>query len=151
MGKQDKWKESLMRFREILVATELTETIKWGVPVYTLNGKHVAGIGAFKSYVGIWFFQGAFLKDPHKKLVNAQKGKEIKPYKKKPLIIPDELNAKIEMDQELKTGFDELSLSKQREYAEYISETKREETKLKRLEKIIPMIKEKIGLSDKYR
>lgn len=186
INKQDRWQEALMKFREIMLATELKETVKWGVPVYTLNGKHVAGMASFKSYVGIWFFQGAFLKDSYKKLVNAQEGKtkalrqfrfpsieeadyelvkeyvaeaiqnqkegkEIKPDKKKLLIIPDGLKAKFEDDEKLKTCFDEISLSKQREYAEYISEAKREETKLKRLEKILPMIKEKIGLNDKYR
>ena len=78
-------------------------------------------------------------------------GQEIKPDLKKPLIIPVELKTKFETDQELKNCFDELTLSKQREYSEYISEAKREETKLKRLEKIIPMIRQKIGLNDKYR
>ena len=82
---------------------------------------------------------------------NQKDGKEIKPEKKKPLIIPDELKVKFEIDQELKGHYEELTLSKQREYAAYISEAKRHETKLKRLDKIIPMIKEKIGLSDKYR
>ena len=143
-------------------------------------------MGAFKSYVGIWFFQGAFLKDPHKKLINAQEGKtkalrqlrfasneeldyelvkeyvseaiqnqeegkEIKPEKNKPLIIPDELEVNFELDKELKKCFEELTLSKQREYAAYISEAKREATKQNRIKKIIPMIKQKIGMSDKYR
>lgn len=186
IARHDKWKEPLLKFREIMLATELTETIKWGSPVYTLGGKHVAGMGAFKSYVGIWFFQWAFLKDPYKKLINAQEGKtlalrqlrfatneeldyelvkeyvaeaiqnqkegkEIKPDLKKPLVIPDELKAKFESDKELKKCFRELTLSKQREYAEYISDAKREETKQKRIEKIIPMIKKKIGMSDKYK
>lgn len=186
IARHDKWKEPLLKFREIMLATELTETIKWGSPVYTFGGKHVAGMGAFKSYVGIWFFQGAFLKDPYKKLINAQEGKtlalrqlrfatneeldyelvkeyvaeaiqnqkegkEIKPDLKKPLVIPDELKAKFESDKELKKCFRELTLSKQREYAEYISDAKREETKQKRIEKIIPMIKKKIGMSDKYK
>ena len=31
-------------------------------------------MAAFKSYVGIWFFQGVFLSDPHRMLVNAQDG-----------------------------------------------------------------------------
>ncbi|MCK5210721.1 MAG: YdeI/OmpD-associated family protein [Cyclobacteriaceae bacterium] len=61
------------------------------------------------------------------------------------------MKVKFKTDQELRSCFDDLSLSRQREFTEYISEAKREETKLKRLEKIIPMIKEKIGLSDKYR
>ena len=33
----------------------------------------MVGIGAFKSSVGLWFFQGLFLSDPEKKLVSAQK------------------------------------------------------------------------------
>ena len=51
--KQSRWNGPLQKFREILLETELLETIKWGVPVYTLNGKSVLGMGAFKSYVGI--------------------------------------------------------------------------------------------------
>ena len=54
----------------------LEENVKWGTPVYSLNGKNVVGITAFKSYVGLWFFQGIFLKDPFKYLVNAQEGGE---------------------------------------------------------------------------
>lgn len=184
--KQDIWQEPLLKFRDILLKTELEETIKWGVPVYTHKGKHVVGMSAFKSYVGLWFFQGAFLKDSKKILINAQEGKtkalrqlrftsteeidynvikeyiaeaiqnqkdgkEIKPDKKNPLIISGELKSVLETDPTLKTTFEQLKPFKQREYAEYISEAKRKETKRKRLDKIIPMIKQKIGLSDKYR
>ena len=35
----------------------------------------MAGIGAFKSYAGLWFFNGVFLKDPANVLINAQEGK----------------------------------------------------------------------------
>ena len=42
-------------------------------------------------------------------------------------------------------------MGKQREYSEYIIEAKREETKQKRVEKIIPMIKIGAGLNDKYK
>jgi uncharacterized protein YdeI (YjbR/CyaY-like superfamily) len=42
-------------------------------------------------------------------------------------------------------------MSKQREYADYIAEAKREETKTKRIEKIKPMILKNIGLNDKYK
>jgi uncharacterized protein YdeI (YjbR/CyaY-like superfamily) len=68
------WKDSLKRLRKIIITTELEETIKWGVPVYTIDGKNIVGLGAFKSYVGLWFFQGALLKDKKKKFVNAQEG-----------------------------------------------------------------------------
>ncbi|MGE0590034.1 MAG: YdeI family protein [Cyclobacteriaceae bacterium] len=68
-------KEELIRLRQILLDCKLTEEIKWGAPTYTYQGMNVAGIAAFKSYVGLWFHQGALLKDKEKKLINAQEGK----------------------------------------------------------------------------
>ena len=44
-----------------------------------------------------------------------------------------------------------ITLSQKREYAEYIIEAKKRETKIKRIVKIIPMIVEGKGLNDKYR
>ncbi len=64
----------LSELRSIIRETELKETIKWGTPVYTIAGKNVIGIGAFKSYFGLWFFQGVFLKDNAGVLINAQEG-----------------------------------------------------------------------------
>ncbi|WP_203532526.1 DUF1801 domain-containing protein [Draconibacterium halophilum] len=48
----------LMVLRDLLKSTELSETIKWGAPCYTVNGKNVIGLGVFKEHVAIWFFQG---------------------------------------------------------------------------------------------
>lgn len=73
--KHEIWNGELNKLISILRKTELEETIKWGVPTYTLNGKNVVGLAAFKSYVGIWFFNGVFLKDSCRKLFNAQEGK----------------------------------------------------------------------------
>ena len=183
---QPSWKLPLVNFRKMFLETELEETIKWGMPVYTIDGKNVLGMGAFKSYIGIWFFQGSFLSDPAKVLINAQdgktkgmrqmrftpeenidydlikhyvaeaiqnqkEGKEIKIETRKTLIIPNELSEVLAQDRKLQQAYDELSLYKRREYAEYIEVAKREETKQNRLYKIIPMIKAGIGLSDKYR
>ncbi|NQV53929.1 MAG: YdeI/OmpD-associated family protein [Flavobacteriales bacterium] len=67
-------KDELEILRSILLETELSETIKWGAPHYTLDGKIVLGIAGFKSYAGLWFHQGVFLKDPAKVLVSAQRG-----------------------------------------------------------------------------
>ena len=67
--------EALMLLRNIINLTELNESIKWSAPVYDLNGKNVIGLGAFKNHFGIWFFNGVFLKDKHKLLVNAQENK----------------------------------------------------------------------------
>ncbi|WP_103068051.1 YdeI/OmpD-associated family protein [Aquimarina sediminis] len=75
ISKNKRWNEALLLLRSIMLSTEMEENIKWGVPVYTINGKNVVGIGAFKSYVGIWFYQGVFLEDKNKVLINAQEGK----------------------------------------------------------------------------
>ena len=61
--------------RDIINSTEMEEALKWSAPVYTINGKNVVGLGAFKNHFGIWFFNGVFLKDEQKLLVNAQEGK----------------------------------------------------------------------------
>ena len=83
---------------------------------------------------------------------NAKAGKEIKPDRsKKELKIPSELNNEFKLNTKFKKQFDALSNSKQREYANYISEAKREQTKKKRLEKIKPMIISGVGLHDKYK
>lgn len=174
----------LDELRRILNSTELVETVKWGIPTYQIDKKNVVGIGAFKSYAGLWFFQGVFLKDEAKVLINAQEektkgmrqwrfgsvdevdeklilkyvheaiqnqkdGKEIKPEKKR-LIIPVELKEALASDTGLSEVFDKLNLTKKREFTEHIADAKRVETKQKRLKKIIPMIKEGIGLYDKY-
>jgi uncharacterized protein YdeI (YjbR/CyaY-like superfamily) len=69
------WEEEISTLREIITSTELEETIKWGGPVYTIGGKNVVGIGAFKNHCALWFFQGALLKENTALLENAQEGK----------------------------------------------------------------------------
>lgn len=69
------WIDILLRLQSLIRKTDLKETIKWGAPVYTIDNKNVVGIGAFKSYAGLWFFNGVLLKDANKVLVNAQEGK----------------------------------------------------------------------------
>ncbi|RZS93637.1 YdeI/OmpD-associated family protein [Aquimarina brevivitae] len=75
IDKHQDWEAELKKLRSLVLDSGLQETIKWGAPVYTLNGKNILGLGAFKSYVGIWFFQGALLEDKFNKLLNAQEGK----------------------------------------------------------------------------
>ncbi|KRB56851.1 hypothetical protein ASD98_09205 [Flavobacterium sp. Root186] len=66
------WEEELLLLKAIIDKTELKETTKWGGPVYVYEKKNVIGIGGFKDYFTIWFFNGVFLKDEKKKLINAQ-------------------------------------------------------------------------------
>lgn len=67
--------EALELLRDIMLSTELEETVKWSFPVYALKNKNVVSLGAFKNHFGIWFFNGVFLKDEHNLLTNAQDGK----------------------------------------------------------------------------
>lgn len=180
------WQEELRQLHEMIITTELEPTIKWGAPVYTLNDKNVIGIGAFKNHYGIWFFNGALLKENTSLLVNAQEGKtkalrqirfekgdkikpsvllpyikeaitnqkeelEIRPVIKKELVIPEELFTAFKEDRDLEHNFEQLTPGKQREYADYIIEAKKEATKLSRIRKITPMIKNGEGLNDKYK
>ena len=182
----DKYRELLIVIRDIICSTQLTETVKWGVPCYTINGKNVVGLAAFKNYVGLWFYQGALLNDKAGVLLNAQEqktkalrqwrfypsddinpellleyineainnqlqNKTIKPSRDKAVSIPPELQEAFDNDPELKTNFDKFTKGKQREFADHISEAKLEKTKRSRLQKIIPLITENIGLHDKYR
>jgi uncharacterized protein YdeI (YjbR/CyaY-like superfamily) len=183
--KNNSWSEELAFLKSIIVKTELVETTKWGGIVYVLNGKNVIGIGGFKNYFAIWFFNGVLLEDKKQLLVNAQEGvtkalrqwrftskeevneadvlnyikeaienekqgKTIKPEKKTPILsefFQKELNA----NPELAAAFEKFSAYKQYEFLEYIESAKREETKRSRIEKIVPMILNSIGLNDKYR
>lgn len=185
ISKYQKFSILLTEMRSILLSSDFVETMKWGMPTYTFNSKDVIGLGAFKSYCGLWFFQGAFLKDMHKVLQNAQEGKtkamrqwrfnpnsriELKLLRsyiiesidnenkglriktiKKPLVIAPEFNKVLSENKKLSKLFNELSLTKKREFSDYISEAKKEETKIKRLKKITPMIMNSIGLHDSYK
>ena len=180
------WQGELERLREILRSTELEEDVKWGAPCYTCDGKNVVGMAGFKSYFGLWFHQGALLKDDKHVLMNAQEGrtkalrqwrmqsgKDIKPAiiksyvreaiklvqegkqiaaaRKKPVVIPAELKNALRTNKAAGQRFKSLRLGLQREYSDYIADAKRDETKQKRIEKILPMIRSGAGLHDKYR
>ena len=186
IAEMEPWVEELMLLREIILTTGLKEEIKWGGPIYTLDGKNVVAIGGVKNFATIWFHQGVFLSDPEKVLVNAneertrglrqwrftsmkeikpalvkkyvmeavknaKEGKEIKPEKKAALAVPAELQAAFKKDKILKTAFQGLTPGRQREYLEYISEAKAEDTRLRRVAKCSPVILAGKGLNEKYK
>lgn len=180
------WRDELKTLRNVLRATKLEEEIKWGAPCYTHNGKNIVGIGAFKSYFGLWFHQGALLSDDKRFLINAQEGKtkalrqwrmtsarEIKPSiikryvkesighadagrtikadKNKPVLVPQELRNAMRRRKNATAAFNQLRKGAQREFAEYVADAKREDTKNRRIEKVLAMISDGKGLNDKYR
>jgi uncharacterized protein YdeI (YjbR/CyaY-like superfamily) len=65
------WQEEMQTLRSLLLEAGLKEERKWGNPCYTLNGKNVIMLGAFKEYCSLGFFKGSLLADPKGLLVAA--------------------------------------------------------------------------------
>jgi len=89
----------------------------------------------------------------HEAIKNQEDGRVLPPAKKsnKHSEIPDFLQKALEKDKKLKEAFQSLTDFKRKEFNEHIATAKQESTKQRRLEKIIPMILDGIGLNDKYR
>ncbi|MFD2101153.1 YdeI/OmpD-associated family protein [Flagellimonas iocasae] len=84
-------------------------------------------------------------------LDNQKKGLEVKAEKTTEVTIPELLQTELAKNTTLKTAFATFTPYKQKEFCEYIAEAKQEATKLRRLDKILPMIEKGIGLNDGYR
>ncbi len=105
-----------------------------------------------------WRFQSADEIDPVKIKSYLQEaiqtvidGKEIKPEKSVRKQPSGLLKETLSNDTSLQKAFEKLSPGKQKEYIEYINSAKQEKTKIARIEKIKPLIKEGKGLHDKYK
>ena len=72
---REKWQSEITKLREILLTMDLEETVKWMFPCYVHGKKNVVGIGGFKSYFGLWFYEGASMEDSQGVLISAQEGK----------------------------------------------------------------------------
>ncbi|MDX5585557.1 MAG: YdeI/OmpD-associated family protein [Aureibaculum sp.] len=81
---------------------------------------------------------------------NEKKGLKIK-VTKKPLILPPDLRKLLVENKLLTKTFNALTLTKKREFSDYISEAKQDETKAKRIEKIIPMFLNSKGFHENYK
>lgn len=179
------WSDELARLRRILKTTGLEETTKWGMPYYTDRGTSIVGMASFKTYFGLWFSQGALLRDEESVLINAQEGKtramrqwrmrsardiraaaikryvresvenaragkKVKPAPPRDVEVPPELELALKAQNGLR-AFGRLRPAQQGEFARYVGEAKRAETKARRIEKILPLIKAGSGLNDRYR
>jgi uncharacterized protein YdeI (YjbR/CyaY-like superfamily) len=76
------WHPILVAMRELAIECGLTEEVKWSVPCYTVNGKNVLMIHAFKEYCSIMFMKGALLTDPenilHRQTENVTAGRQLR-------------------------------------------------------------------------
>ncbi|MCB0733679.1 MAG: YdeI/OmpD-associated family protein [Flavobacteriales bacterium] len=76
------WGAELIQLRMLVLESGLMEEFKWKQPTYTLDGKNVLMVTAFKDYACISFFKGVLLDDPNNLLEfageNSQSGKLLK-------------------------------------------------------------------------
>jgi uncharacterized protein YdeI (YjbR/CyaY-like superfamily) len=82
LSKAKKWQEEFEKLRSIILESQLTEELKWGVPCYTFQNINVVLIHGFKEYCAMLFFKGALLKDPNGILIrqteNVQASRQIR-------------------------------------------------------------------------
>ncbi len=58
------WRRELSELRTLALQSGLTEELKWKHPCYTLNGKNVVILGAFREYCVMTFLKGSIMGDP---------------------------------------------------------------------------------------
>lgn len=75
MKEEKQWSKELKELSRIISKSGLEKTIKWGADVFTYEGKNLISYGGFKKFFAIWFYNGVFLKDKYKVLINAQESK----------------------------------------------------------------------------
>ncbi len=184
--KVHRWEDELQILRNIILECGLKEELKWSQPCYTVDGKNVLLMSAFKEYAGLSFFKGALLSDPYGLLVapgNHSRAvrqmrftqvEEIIPQKavikkyileairlekegrkieagKKSETIPHELEEYFKRNPASAEAFRALTPGRQRGWILYISQAKKPGTRLARIEKAMPEIKQGRGPHDGYR
>ncbi len=82
LRREKRWRKEFERLRRILLASGLSEELKWGQPCYVLDGKNVVLMHGFKEYCAVLFHKGALLKDPKRVLIqqtpNVQSARQIR-------------------------------------------------------------------------
>lgn len=103
-----KWQPELKALRALALGLPLVEDMKWGQPCYTLEGRNVFLVTAFKNYALVMFVKGALLKDRRKLLVtagqNTQAARQLRftslaEIKKKQAIIKDYMREAMKAEQ----------------------------------------------------
>ena len=82
LRKDPKWRTEFESMRKILLASPLTEELKWGVPCYTFQKSNIVLMHGFKDYCALLFVKGALLQDTEGILIqqtaNVQAGRQIR-------------------------------------------------------------------------
>lgn len=71
----DQYTELNEKLEQLVAEIPLKKEFKWGGDVYTYKGKNVLAFSGFKNHFSLWFYNGVFLEDKHKVLINANESK----------------------------------------------------------------------------
>jgi uncharacterized protein YdeI (YjbR/CyaY-like superfamily) len=72
-SKEKRWSAEFVALRQLCLASNLNEKLKWGQACYDLNSGNVVLIHGFKDYCALLFMKGALLKDSEGLLVQQTK------------------------------------------------------------------------------
>jgi uncharacterized protein YdeI (YjbR/CyaY-like superfamily) len=82
LARASQWQAEFTELRRMVLASGLTEELKWGVPCYALGKSNVVLMHGFKDYCALLFVKGALLADPGGLLVqqteNVQSARQIR-------------------------------------------------------------------------
>ena len=163
----------LEHFRELVhcALPQAEETIKWSMPHFTLGGKNIAGMAAFKAHAALMVHgegrqgegeeaMGQFGRITslaqlpgdavlRKKLIAAADKltsgvKEPRPPRapKPEIAMPDDFAAALAANRPARANFDRFAPGQRREYLEWVTQAKRAETREKRIAQAIVWLSE---------
>lgn len=122
----------LTRLRELVhsACPEAEETLKWSTPTFTYKGKILCEMTGY-------------LKQAMKLVDDGVKAPPTKTAAKKPPVdVPDDLAAALKKNRKAQATFDGFPPSQRREYVEWLTEAKREDTRARRLEQAVEWMAE---------
>ncbi len=64
LNASEQWPDEIAALRPILLASGLTEEVKWGKPCYSHDGGNIVIVQEMKHFLALMFFKGALLSDP---------------------------------------------------------------------------------------
>ena len=153
------------------------ETVKWGMPFFTLNGRDVAMMAAFKAHAGVGIFDGSAMgggeamgncgklaaRDDlpadlaarlHAAAALAAQGKPMRSAAPRPpkaeIAMPDDLAAALAAHPGAEAKFAAFPAGARREYLEWVTSAKQPATRAKRIETTAAQAAEGKRLNWKY-
>ena len=167
-----------IRTRVYAACPDCVETVKWSTPAFDYKGA-MCGMAAFKAHCMFGFWKAPLVlggSNPHRRFRNLRSVADLPSKKemaalihkamalnddgvvvaraarekKAPARVPADLASALAKSKNARTAFTAFSPSHKREYVEWITEAKREETREKRLEQTLALLAEGKSRNWKY-